>query len=203
MLERGLCILVGYICGCFLTADLVVRYKLKQSAFDVGSHNPGMANVGSLLGVKWAAVVLFGDVLKTIVACELAYWVMAPSLGQIAVIYGGCGVLLGHDFPAWMRFRGGKGVTVTCSMLLLFDPVWGGISLLIGLATVVLTSQLCYGAVAISLAFCAFLFVFYGAGEVFAISVFVLVMMLFKHGGPCWRALHGQEPPTHVFFRKS
>lgn len=201
MLERMLCIVVGYACGCFLTADLVARRKLGASAFDVGSHNPGMANIGSLLGVKWAAVVLAGDILKTVAACELARWAIAPSLGQIAVLYGGCGAILGHNFPAWTRFRGGKGVAVTCSMLVLFDPVWGGISLLIGLAVVALTRQLCYGAVLITAVFCVFVFMLYGVGEAFAVSLFVFAMMLLKHGGPCWRALHGQEPSAHLLHR--
>ena len=63
---------VGYVCGSFLTAELVSKHVSGKSAFDVGMGNPGMANMGATYGTGWAAVTLAGDIAKTILAFVLA-----------------------------------------------------------------------------------------------------------------------------------
>ncbi len=202
MVARLLCLIIGYAFGCFLTADAVSRRKLGESALNVGSRNPGMANIGSLLGTRWAAVVLTGDILKTVAACEICRWVIAPDMGQLAVLCSGLGVVIGHNYPAWTGFRGGKGVTVTCSVIVLFDPIWGGLACVVGLLVVLFAHYLCLGAVAISLSFCLFIGLTSGIGEAFWLSVAIAVLMLIAHGGPCWRALHHEEPMTFLFKKK-
>lgn len=191
------CLIIGYACGCFLTADVVCRVVLHKSAFDVGSRNPGMANVGSLLGVKGAAVVLAGDIGKSIVACEVARFLIAPTAGALAVLIAGLGLILGHDFPVWHGFRGGKGVTVTCSAIVLADPIPGIIALVAGFAVVVITRYLCFGAIAIPMFFLVFeVFLQWPASWV-AIALAYVALALVKHGGPAWRALHGRELKTN------
>ena len=71
-MERLIPIAIGYFLGCILTADFVARARLSKSAFEVGSRNPGMANIGGLLGAKGAALVLAGDIAKVIIAVVLA-----------------------------------------------------------------------------------------------------------------------------------
>ena len=58
MLHRLLCLLLGYLCGCFLTAELVARARTGKSAAALGTGNPGMANLAHELGKGWGAVVL-------------------------------------------------------------------------------------------------------------------------------------------------
>lgn len=196
------CLLIGYICGCFLTADVVCRLRLHKSAFDVGSHNPGMANVGSLLGVGGAAVVLAGDIGKSIIACEVSHFLVAPELGTYAVLWAGLGLILGHDFPIWHGFRGGKGVTVTCSAVVLAAPIPGMISLVLGFLVVLASRYLCYGALAIPTIFFIFtLFMHWPVPWVLLAFAYVLLTLV-KHGGPAWRALHGREPKTSFGHHK-
>lgn len=136
-----------------------------------------MANVGALLGPRWAALVLAGDTLKTIAAvalsagvCQLmaapgqsealqplldAPWSLGfPHSGTMATLAAGLGAVVGHDFPFWHRFRGGKGVTATCAALILFSPLLGGVASLAGLAVVALTHKLDAGAFVIPATFC-------------------------------------------------
>lgn len=221
-MERLVCILIGYLFGCVLTANIVARQRTGRSAFDIGSGNPGMANIGREFGVGSAAVVLLFDILKTIAAVAVAgVWCRAffadatlttvvvsspahlgfPDSGTLATFYAGLGATIGHNFPFWHRFSGGKGVTTTCAAIILFHPVAGVISCIIGLAVVVFSRQLCYGAVIIPVAFIVALIILHAPAEVIVIAVVLLVLMLIAHGGPCLRAMQGREPRTNLFRR--
>lgn len=141
---------VGYLLGCVLTACVVSRVTKGRSAFSVGDGNPGMANMGASLGPRVAALVLAGDVAKVVVAVLIAWSALGLPWVQAAAL-GGVGATLGHDFPFWHRFRGGKGVATTCAALILMDPVAGIASCLVGLGSVVVSGYLCWGAVVIPL----------------------------------------------------
>lgn len=159
---RVLCLLIGYFCGCFLTAQLVAKYKTGKGADRIGSGNPGMANIGRQLGLKWALLTLTGDILKTILPILLSGFVLFPDLGRIEVLYTGLGVALGHGFPFYRCFKGGKGVAVTCTYLILFAPLWGTVACLLGLLAVVVSGYLTVGALLIPLFVAIPAFLFYG-----------------------------------------
>ena len=81
-MERLVCLLLGYCFGLFLTAELVARFRTGRGAAELGSGNPGMANIVGSLGAAWGALVLLGDVGKTAAACLLARFVLFPELGR-------------------------------------------------------------------------------------------------------------------------
>ena len=112
---RLACILLGYLFGSFLTAEVVARVVSGKSARQLGTGNPGMANIMAQLGKGAGLLTLAGDMLKTVAACGAAYYAMAPLIGQASILYAGLGAVLGHNYPAWARFRGGKGVAATCT----------------------------------------------------------------------------------------
>ena len=140
MLQRLLCLLLGYLCGCFLTAELVARARTGKSAAALGTGNPGMANLAHELGKGWGAVVLAGDIAKTALAFGLCR-ALFPALGGLSGLWAGLGAVLGHNFPLWRGFRGGKGVAVTCAALILFSPLWGTAACLSGLAVTLLSGD--------------------------------------------------------------
>ncbi|KXB62955.1 MULTISPECIES: glycerol-3-phosphate acyltransferase [Olsenella] len=145
-------LLVGYAFGNFLTADVVARALTRKSAFQTGVGNPGMANIGHELGKGAALVVLAGDILKVVAAWVLCR-TLFPGSTELAGNAAALATTLGHNFPVWHRFRGGKGVTTTCSAIILATPAIGITSCLFGLAVVIISGYLCYGAVAITLAY--------------------------------------------------
>ena len=128
---RGLCLLAGYLFGGFLTAEVVARCTAGVSARDIGTGNPGMANIATHLGKKAGLLVLAGDVIKTAAACWFCHQ-LAPELGLTSLLYGGLGAVLGHNWPIWYKGRGGKGVAVTCAWLMLYLPVTGVLCCLAG-----------------------------------------------------------------------
>ena len=126
---RIFCILTGYLCGSFLTAELVAQERIGKSAFEIGTGNPGMANLAEQGGVGCAFRVLAGDVGKTLLACLLCRYVCGAELGTLAAAYAGLGCILGHDYPFWHWFHGGKGVACNAAALILIWPMGGLFSL--------------------------------------------------------------------------
>lgn len=196
MFARIACLLIGYACGMFLTADLVSRHVAHKPAFELGVGNPGMANIGHELGTTWAAVVLVGDLGKVLLATVVARLAF-PGLGPLAALWAGLGATLGHNYPAWHRFRGGKGVATTCAAIVLTSPVWGLLSCILGFVVVVLSGYLCVGAISIPLFFLVFSLVL-RQPEITALAAVLLVLMVLKHGGPVLGIRTGETPRAAI-----
>ena len=190
---RLVSLIIGYALGCILTADVVSRHFAHKTVFDLGVGNPGMANVGHELGHKAAACVLAGDIAKT-----LAAWLIAralfPAAADVAGLWAGLGSTLGHNYPVWHRFRGGKGVTTTCSAIILAAPVIGVVSCLLGFATVVVSGYLCWGAIAITAFYLVLVAIFKGGAERIAIAAALLVLMAIAHGSAVAGIKTGKTP---------
>ena len=193
---RALCLLAGYLFGCFLTAEIVSRCTAGTSAREIGTGNPGMANILTHLGKKAGFLVLAGDVLKTAFVCWFSYKI-APELGSTALLYGGFGAVLGHNWPFWNQWRGGKGVAVTCAWLILYLPITGVLCCLAGGVAVLLTGYLPLGAVLIAALAVPAAWLQYGreAGIVLLVNA---VIMVTRHWPGLQRIRRGEEPQ---FFR--
>lgn len=113
-------VVAAYLVGSVDFAVLVVRAK-GLDIYDLGSGNPGTANVARNLGWKVAAPVLIGDVLKGVLAAGIGLWVGTPSLALAA----GLAAVLGHCFPIWHRFKGGKGVATAGGAIIVVAPLLG------------------------------------------------------------------------------
>lgn len=177
---RIFCILTGYLCGSFLTAELVAQERIGKSAFEIGTGNPGMANLAEQGGIGCAIQVLAGDVGKTILACLLSRYVYGAELGVLASAYAGLGCILGHDYPFWHWFHGGKGVACNAAALIFIWPLGGLFSCLTGLTAVLLTGYLPLGAVLIPAAFTLPAFLEYGPEPGF-LAVLMTLIMLRQH----------------------
>lgn len=194
---KALCVLVGYFFGCFLTAEAVARGKTGKSACRIGSGNPGTANMTALFGLKWGIVTLAGDVGKTMAACALCRYVLFPNLGRKAVLYAGLGTAIGHGFPFWNRFKGGKSVAVTCTYLFLFSPLWGAASELAGLLLRAVTGYPTVGALAIPTLYLVPAFRI-GGKETGWVVLTATVLLLLLHWESLGRMLRKTEPKTNL-----
>jgi glycerol-3-phosphate acyltransferase PlsY len=121
-------------------------------------------------------------------------------MGRLAILYVGLGAILGHGFPFWKKFRGGRGVAVFCTYLILFSPVIGIIAELTGLLLVLLTKYLALGALAIPLLLLYPVFRYSGAeaGLVFLAGTMVL---FFLHRDSIWRLVHRKEKQTDLLAK--
>ncbi len=173
-------LLIGYVCGNFLTAEIVSRRVSGKSSFDRGTGNPGMANIAAQDGGKSAALVLAGDLLKTVLPCLLCRMVLFPEAGTLAAAYAGLGAVLGHNFPIWHHFKGGKGVSCTCAALVSISFGYGLLACVVGGIGVLVSHYLPIGAVLIPAAFLIPAFCLYGS-EVGILTVVMTLIMLQRH----------------------
>lgn len=189
---KFLCIFIGYCCGNFLTAELVARKYAGKHAAQIGSGNPGMANIMANVGKKEGFMVLAGDFMKTLLAFGIAWLIAGEALHRDTILLSGFGALLGHDFPVWKRFQGGKGVTVTCTWIVFFMPLWGFVCCIIGGIVTVVSGYLPLGAVIIPLL--AIPAAYYSERKIAAAFMFIaLVIMIFKHRRGLRGIVNGQE----------
>lgn len=129
----ALAVACAYVLGTFPSADLAARLALGRTA-DIramGSGNPGAANVMGQLGKKWGLVVLLLDVAKGAAACAVGRW-MAGGAGASAA---GSVAVIGHCFPLWNGFKGGKGVATGAGQVLVTFPAYFPINLAVTLLT--------------------------------------------------------------------
>lgn len=110
---------IGYLSGTWLGALTVCRLAGVGDPRLAGSCNPGFSNVLRLHGRRLALATLVVDVAKGMPVLWLAMWLGLPPWGLGLV---GLGVLLGHSYPAWHRFRGGKGVASAFGVMLVLTP---------------------------------------------------------------------------------
>ena len=208
--EKALCLLIGYLSGCILTAELIVKHKTGKSVSEFGTGNPGMANVMRIFGFKTGAAVLAGDLIKTVAAVLICCLLFGRSsvlpsgkpLGQPAVLWAGLGATLGHNWPVWRRLKGGKGVAVTCMTIFLFSPLWGLASDVAGMLVVFRTGYLPLGAVVITTLFTVFSGIFYGM-EAFIPALVLALIMLSRHYPGLIRSFKGTEEKNAQYLKKN
>jgi glycerol-3-phosphate acyltransferase PlsY len=118
----ALAIACAYVLGTFPSADLAARLALGRSADirSMGSGNPGAVNVTGQLGKSWGALVLVLDIAKAAAACFLGRWLA----GDAAASAAGTAAVVGHCFPLWNGFRGGKGVACAGGQLAATFPIF-------------------------------------------------------------------------------
>ena len=178
--SRLICLLIGYACGNFLTAEIVTRRSTGRPCSELGtSGNPGMTNVLRHIGLKEGVIVLLGDVAKTILAMVASWLLYGETMGRISMFYGAFGAVLGHDFPIWQRFRGGKGVACCCTFLILYSP-WGFIACLVALVSILVTDYLCIGGVVTPTAFILPAFYYFGM-ETGLLTVALSLVFFLRH----------------------
>lgn len=122
-MERLICLVIGYVCGLFQTSYIIGRMH-KTDIREHGSGNAGTTNALRTFGKKAGAITLLGDLLK----CMISIWIVRLLFGEkygdilpLLSLYAGAGCILGHNFPFYLNFKGGKGVAASVGMILAFD----------------------------------------------------------------------------------
>ena len=116
-----LSILIGYLFGSISISVLVSKLAFHDDVRTHGSGNAGATNMARVYGAKGGAIVLLGDFLKAIIACAIVLLITESEYDQVALMAAGISCILGHAFPVFFKFKGGKGVTVGAAIALMID----------------------------------------------------------------------------------
>lgn len=182
-------LVLGYLLGSIPFGLILTRLAGLGDVRQIGSGNIGATNVLRTGNKKLAAATLLLDGLKGTAAVLIAdhYWGLAPAM------LAGFGAFLGHLFPVWLGFRGGKGVATYIGVLLAL--VWQSAALfaIVWLITAVVSRYSSLAALVASVAVPAVLYAM-GRVELAALAAIMTVLLLFKHRANIRRLINGEEP---------
>ena len=206
-------IIVGLIAYLLGSISFSVIISKKMAGFDVrekGSGNAGSTNVLRSVGKKAAALTLLGDVLKGIVAIFIAF-ILGLIIGEenisraLLVQIAGFFVILGHTFPVFFKFKGGKGIATALGVLILTNWQIGLICLIFALIIMAVTKTVSLGSIMAAVLFpILVLFVPHNAylvdGQYFIYSLILAGLVIFNHRENVKRLLEGKE--NKLSFKK-
>ena len=165
----------------------------KAAGIDVrkdGSGNIGATNVSRLLGKKVGALTLLLDAAKGLLPMTAA---AAMGLDPKSVMFCGAAAFLGHLFPLYLRFRGGKGVATALGIFLFLSPLAVLICVAVFVAAVFLSGYVSLGSLLVAGLMPAVIFLQQGAGPCFYLAVFISLGIWIKHWSNIVRLLHHEE----------
>lgn len=208
---RLLCLVIGYVFGLFQTA----YFYGKSKGIDIrehGSGNAGTTNALRVLGRKAGLIVFAGDCLKCIFAVVLVRILFGESYGDsiyLLCIYTAAGAILGHNFPFYMGFKGGKGIAATAGFVLSFHPTFIPVGILLFFGTFFLTHHVSLGSLLVYVGFMTQLIISGQCGlfgsmtnaeliEMYIVGFLLAVMAFWKHRENIKRLLRGEERKTYL-----
>jgi glycerol-3-phosphate acyltransferase PlsY len=182
--------LVGYLLGGINSAIIVG----KLSGVDVrehGSKNAGLTNAVRVLGKKKALFVLLGDVLKGVLACVFGI-VLAPDTPSVMLL-AGLMCVIGHNWPVYFGFKGGKGALTSVTVLFFADYRIAVILIGVFILLVALTRYVSLGSMTGAVLLPVFGIVFRKGLDFFIFSMILAVMLVWRHRGNIQRLIKGEE----------
>ena len=184
-----LVLLLSYLLGCFQTGVIISRTK-NVDIRSKGSKSTGTTNVFRVLGAKASLLTFVGDILKGVLACLLGMWL----LGNAGASMAGLAVIVGHMFPVFSRFRGGKGVATSLGTSLVMNPALGLILLAVSAVGIAVTRIVSIFSMLSLIAFAVVnSFLCGGDGFEIAYSIAAAALVVFAHRSNIRRILSGTE----------
>jgi len=180
----------AYLVGSIPFAVVVSRAMRLPDPRSFGSGNPGATNVLRTGSKAAAALTLAGDALKGWVAVWAA---LRLGLGEGIVAVVALAVFIGHVFPVWLRFKGGKGVATAAGVILALDWRVGAAVLLVWLTVVVVSRYSSLGALVAALFAPVAVYYLQGAGPVLLATVAMCAVLAWRHEGNIRKLARGTE----------
>lgn len=198
MKEYLLSILLGYLLGSLSPSALLSKLK-KENLRNQGTGNLGATNTMLILGKGYGALVMLFDIAKAYAAVKLAekLFPLLVCSGLIA----GCAAVIGHIFPFYMKFKGGKGLAAYGGMILGLEPLLFLILLLIAIAAMFITNHAIAMTVSATVLFPFFFAIRKGDLIAFLLVAAVSALILSRHTGSILEAIRGEDTSVRAFLR--
>ena len=189
-----ICVLLGYCIGCIQSAYFVGRFSANVDLRQYGSGNLGTTNALRVLGKKAGAITFVCDILKSVMGFLVCHMLFANA--ALAGLYGCVGVILGHDFPFYLKFKGGKGIACMIGLVLCLSSVtWylPASAFGIGIVCIGATRYVSLGSMAFAVMIPIVLYKVHFPLEGVAVTACLSALALYQHRGNIVRILSGNE----------
>ncbi len=214
-MERIFCLLIGYAFGLFQTAYIYGRLH----GIDIrnyGSGNAGTTNTLRVFGTKAGLLVLFGDIMKCILAVVITGVIFGdshPDMVYLLKMYTAAGAIIGHNFPFYLKFKGGKGIAATAGLILSFHPYLIPMGIILFFGAFFITHYVSLGSLLVYAGFMIELIILGQMGifgmsqayliEMYVIAGFLTVMAYWKHRENIKRLVSGTERKTYLTHKST
>ena len=202
---RVVCLLIGYVFGLFQTAYIYGRLH----GIDIrnfGSGNAGTTNTLRVFGTKAGLLVLLGDIMKCILAVVITAVIFDsshPDMVYLLKMYTAAGAIIGHNFPFYLKFKGGKGIAATAGLILSFHPYLIPMGIVLFFGAFFITHYVSLGSLLVYAGFMIELVILGQMGifgmtqavltEMYVIAGLLTIMAYWKHRENIKRLLSGSE----------
>ncbi len=198
-----ICAVAAYLLGSLNSAIIVSKYKFGQDIRNYGSGNAGLTNMHRVYGKDGAIYTLFGDIAKQVVSILIG----VILLGQTGAYLAGAFCMIGHIFPIYYKFKGGKGVLTAATMILIIDPMIFAVLFCIFALVLLITRYVSLSSIIAALMYPASLEIASvartGHGPQFFelfFALFVGLLVIYMHRSNIFRIFNNQE--SKFSFRK-
>lgn len=203
-MERLISLVIGYGFGLIQSGYLYGKAK-NMDIRQYGSGNAGSTNVLRVMGKKAGAIVFLGDFFKAVIAICLVRLIFGgrTDSADLFGLYAGVGVTLGHNFPFYLKFKGGKGIASMAGIMTAVDLRITITCLIVFAAIVLVTRYVSLGSILVSVVFFGELLLFGGQGsytvapallpEFYGLGAFLMVLAIWRHRANIKRLLSGTE----------
>ena len=199
-MQEILLLVIAYMLGSIPTSVWVSKHFFGIDIREYGSGNAGATNTFRVLGPKWGSIVMLVDVTKGAVAALLVFtmdkYALHDSMQRTNLMIGlGLAAVVGHIFPLWANFKGGKGVATLFGMILAIQPAVAGLCVGVFILVLYLTRFVSLSSILSGVAFAVLiLFIFNDDSTFYRIfSIAVALMLVLTHQKNINRMLKGTE----------
>jgi glycerol-3-phosphate acyltransferase PlsY len=198
--------IIGYLLGSINTS-VVVSYFHGTDIRKHGSGNAGTTNTLRTLGKTAAIIVLIGDALKGIIACIAGYFIAGSFVQTIGIFSGenlyekvipgvlaaGLAAVIGHNWPLYFGFRGGKGVLTSAAVLIFTDWKIGLSALIVFIIIVAITKYVSLGSILGAIVFLVISIILYKDSYFTIFAIIISLLIIVRHHSNVKRLLNGTE----------
>lgn len=192
------CIIIAYILGNISGGMIFGKLLFNKDIRDYGSKNAGTTNALRVFGIKAGALTFIVDLLKSILACFIGM----KLLGLNGVLLAGIFVVIGHNWPIVLNFKGGKGIASSFGFIIFLDYKIAIVAIILFITIVVLTKYISLGSILTTTLVLPISYIFFKYRNIYVLLtlLFLASLSIYRHKSNIVRLINGNE--NKINFKK-
>ena len=198
MFKLIFCIIIAYFLGNISGGMIFGKLLFNKDIRDYGSKNAGTTNALRVFGIKAGALTFIIDVLKSLLACFIGM----KLLGLSGILLAGIFVVIGHNWPIFLNFKGGKGIASSFGFIMFLDYKIAIVAIIIFIIIVILTKYISLGSMLTTTLVLPISYIFFKYRNIYVLLTFFLLasLSIYRHKSNIVRLINGNE--NKINFKK-